>query len=447
MKRGIRLILLCLISLFGLFSVASCNNKTTDVPNKPVEPDIPNNPEKPGDPEQPTGYKYDGTLTVAPYKVLDANNKVVKEYSNLFQAIQYAGQNGTTKNKLSVSDGNDLKIFERKSKSQAYMFDGEYFVGLAPIAEAIKWSETKPRSYVYNGWGQNYAHLGRVMFEGSDTNQEIPFELFSGGYNYMYSKSGELKNGEWEKQGFGYFETIVRMSETSYMPSQDGEGWNAYIFVNVNAGHNCDLGVIGNLAKDGTVQWRLCRNCSHTSHGGNGFTVLNPQTVVTSMKYNEETKDYRGTDDLKFQVWASADEYHLIITNLSNNQTFEIVEKHEGANADKTQYLRFLLAASYCPVNGNPWNARSGAYLKDVIFENSLIARYTKDGKYDESMFEEFYPGADSFNYGFSQGADCASALFGQYEKDGTHDNGLSYKKGTRWINFSTFYDGSNHNQ
>lgn len=437
MKRGIRLFLAILMLCSLTLGIVAC--KKDDSGPGPNPDPIP----------EPGEYQYDGTLTKGPYVVYNQDGSREKEFDNMFLAIQYAGQKSLSSNKMYVLDSNDLKIFQRQAKNQCFMFDGEYYVGIASESDAKEWGLKKSRSYVYNGWGQGYVQLGRIMFEGSATNVDIPFEIFSGAYNYMYSKSGELVADEWVKQGFGYFETTVRLSEAHYMPSQDGEGWNAYVFINVAGKHNCDLGVIGNLFGD-EVRWRLCRNCSHPDHqqgiGGPGFNVINPNETVTTMKYNEETKDYTGADDLKFQVLATKDTYKITITNLTTNKEFVINEEHIGSNNDSTQYLRFLLAASYCPVVGNAWNARSGAYLKDVIFEDSHIARYNDENNYPESTFEEFYPGADSFHYGFTQGADCASALFGIYDKDGTYANGATYKKGMRWINFSSFYDGSHHN-
>ena len=432
-----------LLFLFGTSLTACTENKanTTIPTNPPTEA----NPDK----DQDDGYIYDGVKTVAPYIVYDQKGTKQEEFDNMWRAIQYAGLNSLSSNKMFVEDGNKKMIFQRQAKNKCYVFDGDYFVGVMNEADAKEWCNNHSRGYVYNGWGQNYVELGKVMYDGSNMDQTIAYEYFSGGYNYMYSKAGKLEGDTWVEQGYGYMETIVRLSEAHYMPSKDGDAWNAYVFINPGAGFTTDLGLIGTLVNN-RVEWKMVRNCSHPSHKDTpddpSFTLIERDRVVTYSDYNEETKDYTGADDLKFQCYAGKDGYKLVITNLTTSEEFVINEYHKDSNIDNTHYLRFLLAASYCPVVGNAWNARSGAYLKDVIFENTRVAHYNDKEQYDEGMMEEFYPGADSFNYGFSQAADCASALFGSFEKNGKYPNGAEYKKGQRYINFSCYYDGSHHN-
>lgn len=414
--------------------------------------------------ESKLSYMYEGTLTVGPYTVYEpdgttvcttfkdnTNNKeITKEnFETLYLAIHYAGSNSTNSRRLIVKDANGLQIFTRQSKTKYWLFDGEYFVGTKSSSEALEWAKNKSRSYVIDGQGTGYIALGSELMPGTDESQ-INWEIFSGGYNYMFSKTGEMQNNTWVKQGYGYFSAYVRLSEATYNPSKDGDGWNAYIFVNGAGGYNSDLGLIGNVI-NGEVQWRLVRNCSHPDHKdnpaeyGTSFTVLSP-TPVTTMKYNSEKDWYDNGDDLHFECFQGVDGWTLNITNLSTGVVSTINEHHKDMHAGNTQYLRFLLAASYCPVRGNVWNARNGGFLKNVIFQDIKIAEWNAQEDYSKSTMEEFYPGSANMSHGFSQAADCANYFFGNYAEAGVlgkGNNQVSFAKGDKYLAFSSYYDGS----
>ena len=88
------------------------------------------------------------------------------------------------------------------------------------------------------------------------------------------------------------------------------------------------------------------------------------------------------------------------------------------------------------------WNARCGASLRNVLWDNIKVARYNEAETYTEDMYEDFYPGTENMIYGFSQGGDCASMVTGYYEESkGT------YKAGDRFVSFSCYYDGGDHYQ
>ena len=120
------------------------------------------------------------------------------------------------------------------------------------------------------------------------------------------------------------------------------------------------------------------------------------------------------------------------ITNLRTNQVFTIDERHAGMFAGNEQYLRFLLAASYCPVVDKVWNARCGAYLRNVVFDHVQIARYNESDVYTAESLMDFYPGIN-MSYGFSQAADGASMIYGKNQR------------GEKMISFSCYYDGGSH--
>jgi hypothetical protein len=102
-----------------------------------------------------------------------------------------------------------------------------------------------------------------------------------------------------------------------------------------------------------------------------------------------------------------------------------------------------LLAASYCPVDGDLWNARDGGYLKNIVFENTLVAKYQEDGDYSNVEKEVFHPGNEAFIEGFTQAADCASLFFGTTDVAGTWKSGKDKLVGKNWISFSSYYDGT----
>lgn len=445
--KKITLIIL-LISCIAFTSCKSSCKKEKDPTTDPGNVDVP-----PVDnPNTINGYTYDGVKTVGPYKVYSPEGAVLLTEQSMTRAIRYASANSSSSKKLVVKDANDLEIFKREAKTKAWCYEGSFFVGLKTKQEALDWSKTKTRSYVVDGMGQTYLTIGTDYYPGSDLSQDINLELNAGAYNYMYSKSGYLVSDVWEKQGYGYASFIVRLSEAHYMPTQDGDGWNAYIFINGAGGYNSDLGLIGNLEpSSNTVNWRLVRNCSYKAHDedeathGPHFTTLIDGKVqsVTRSIYNPETKDYTGADDLLFECYQHLNGWNLTITNLRTNEEFKIDEVHEGMyESSSSGYLRFLLAASYCPVVENVWNTRCGAYLTNVVFDNIKIARWNEEGIYNDEDLEDFYPGESCVNYGFSQGGDCASYSYGVRESDGTYASGNTYKKGDKYLIYNTFYDG-----
>ena len=177
------------------------------------------------------------------------------------------------------------------------------------------------------------------------------------------------------------------------------------------------------------------------------------------MKFDEEKGYYCNGDDLFFQCWQTVNGWKLDITNLRTGRVHSINEYHEGMFSSSTQHFRFLMAASYVPAldsvpnelkglkNSNVWNPRSGASLRNVVFDNIYIARYNASDEYYESDFEEFYPGSDNMIYGFAQGSDCSSMIMGNYDHDGTEQyvTGENYKTGDRYVSFSCYYDGGGH--
>ena len=423
-----RISLFLLICVFSLV-VLSCEDTSKDG-NTPTD----------GIVETPsTEDLKNGIQTVAPYKVYKADGTEFDgvEYTSMYTAIRTAAQNSSSKQKMYVLDANNLEIFRRQSKTNYWCYSGTKFYGSMPKAEAEVWAKNFTKAYVIDGQGLGNVLLGTEWYEGSDIESSGPLELFSGGYNYLFSTSGQLAPGNvWEKPGWGYLEGTVRLSQASYMPTNDGDGWNAYIFFNGSGGFLSDLGMIGAM-RDGKVVWALVRNCSHTDHKtdevkyGSSFTVLS-WDPVTTMTWNEEKGRYDGADDLFFQCWQGVDGWIFKITNLTTNKVYTIEEIHEGMFTESIGYFRFLVAASYCPVVSDVWNARCGAYLRNVIFEDLKMARWNEAETYTEDMYEDFFVG-ENMSYGYSQGAECSSVEYGVREN------------GTKYISMSCYYDGLGH--
>ena len=466
--------LFLLLVIFGLsFSLFSCNisdllggsgdntgDNTEETGNQKTNNDSNDETEEKNPSYDENGnYIYEGKETVGPFMVYNEDGTEVLEYEFMFDAIRHAGAYANSKNKMYVLDANKLLVFQRQSKTNCWCYDGTNFVGSMAKNDAVKWSANKPKSYVVDGQGIGYVALGALYYEGSDMSQDIPLELYTGAYNYLFSKGGEMAGGEWVTPGYGYMECYVRLSQATYTVTKDDINWNAYIFINGSGGTHSDLGLIG-VVRDGKLVWALVRNCSHTSH-----TQQNPGFMVTSwdpvttMEYDSEKGYYCGGDDLFFQCWQGVNGWILKITNLTTGKVHTLNENHPNMFANSTQYFRFLLAASYVPaldtdIPGYPllktsaiWNPRCGASLRNIVFDGVNIARYNSDEEYDESMFEEFYPGTSNMIYGFTQGADCSSMVMGTYETDGNNSymTGENYKAGDKFVSFSSYYDGGGH--
>lgn len=462
MKKIFLFLVLTCIS-FSLFSCSLLDNLLKDPTDQSQDSDD-DKDDNVLDDEDPVydaegNYLYKGTETTGPFVVYNEDETEVITYEYMFEAIRHAGAYATKSNKMYVLDGNGLKVFQRQSKTSCWCFDGTNFVGSMPKTEAMEWCSKRPRAYVVDGQGTGFVMLGAEYYDGTDKTENIPLELYTGAYNYLFSKGGEMSGGEWTVPGYGYMECYVRLSEATYKQTLDSTPWNAYIFINGSGGMTSDLGLIG-VVRNEKLVWALVRNCSHPDHNKSnpGFKVLS-WDPVTTMTYDEEKGYFCNGDDLYFQCWQGVNGWLLKITNLSTGKTYTINEYHQNMFIDSTQYFRFLLAASYVPAlddvpaaypllkGSTVWNPRCGASLRNVVFDGVYVARYNIDETYDESMFEEFYPGTENMIYGFSQGADCSSMLMGKYEADGTNNyvTGENYKAGDTYVSFSCYYDGGSH--
>lgn len=402
-----------------------------------------------------TSYKYEGTLTIAPYTVYSQADEVEGVYVSMTRALHEAGKTGLSSNKNYVVDGNGLEIYRRSAKSTWWVYDGYHFVGSMPSTEAKEWGRTHERAIVIDGQATGYVQLGAKQMVPEPAG--AVYELVSGAYNYMYSKPGVVRNetAGGNIPGYYYASAMIRLSEASYRPAEGNYNtdpyaqWNAYIFFNHADKWNIDLGLIGNhYQASNTVKWRLVRNSSYKEgypdeHGGT-FAVINPGVSVTEMTYHAETDDYRGADDLFIEIYATLNGIGLKITNMRTGIEHIHTETHTGYRTlSDIVYGRMLLAASYCPVVSNLWDGANGGYLKNVVFDQVKIGKYKENNVYLEEDLEDFYPDTPNVNNGFAQGAEWADWETGTHAKDGTYKSGEAYKKGTKWVVFSCYYDGS----
>lgn len=379
---------------------------------------------------------------VGPFKALNGDGTLIKSFDNPYYAIAAASEAGLSTNKTYVTDSNGLKIFARTRKTTIYCFDGPSFLGTKDYDEAIEWASGKSRSWLVNGLGNGYSYLGRDEMKGTQEVSAVQLELASGAYNYLFSNQGTLD----QEAGYAYGKCIVRLSEAKYKPSADGNGWNAYVFINVaGGGASNDMGLIGNLDKtDGTVHWRPCKNCTYAAgHNGDSFMTY-PSDVMTTSTLDSSTGEYVGADDISIEAWADPDGFEFNLKNLKTGKTFHHREDHAGVNKNEA-YYRVLLASSYCPVVAPIWNGSCGAELSNVVFDNVKIAKYKAGNAYAEADEEDFYPGESNVAYGYSQGAYWATHESGTRKENGTYASGATYAKDDKYVTFSVNYDGKAH--
>lgn len=423
-------ILTIFLSVFLQFVVTSCGKNESDNPSvKEEEPlfkevifDTIND-----------DYIYEGTKTVSPYKAYNADGSLIGENIYMSYAIRTAAMNATNTNRCYVLDGNGLKIFERDSKSKYYCFDGNNYVGVKNRNEAIEWCKAHSKGFIIDGNGSGYQGMGTIYFDGSDLSQPINLELFAGSYNYMYSTRGTFQSDKVVENGFGYIECTLKLSLASYKPTEDDSKWNAFVFLHGNANEMADFGLKG-VIEDGEMVWKPFRLCSHTSHKEDGLKWFEEtkENAITKMKYDEQLDCYTGADDIFMQFWQGKDGWKMIFTNLTTGQKYELSEYHTDMMKDQHPYYQFLVAASYCPAIQDVWNYNCGAALRNVCYTDIKVARYNSDEVYDNSVLQDFYPDSN-MGYGFTQGAGCASMIYGINQD------------GKKMISFSTYYDGGSH--
>lgn len=459
MKR-INLLRSSFLFLLFPFFLTSCGGNTTETPKEYSA----TNPRT----IKEVNLDSEPVELVAPFTVLTETGETPEEleykyqnldenvFDNMYLAIRIAAENSTTKNKLQVQDANFTQIFIRQKASEYHLFDGDKYVGTDGSVPCKEYVASHKNAYAISGEGSGYKLLGRDDYvENMDLNETV-LEYNAGAYNYMFTKSGVGmgENGT-NLNGFSYASAIVRLSETKYKPTKDGDGWNAYIFLNVASQIHSDLGLIGILTGS-KVEFRLFRNCNSTSHGGSGagFYVYHDKIATASTSYDSATGEYYGMDDLKFEAIGLSNGFVFNVTNLRTNEVFSFEDLHYQADgvtplvensADNACYYRALVAASYCPVVGNVWNFECGAAMTNVLWENIMLARYNNDDisyyQSEDCLKYEFTPESEYFRDGYSQGAYASYHEFGVYEEDGTHPSGATYKKGQHYLSQSVDYN------
>lgn len=387
-------------------------------------------------------------------------------YDNMYEAIRVAGYNSTSKKVLQVQDANNVQIFKRMKKSQCYVFDGADYVGTSAGNPAKEYCSSHPESYAICGDASDYYYLGRRdMVEGQSVDETV-LETPAGAYNYMFSKGG--KGGS--DYGYRYATADVHLSEATYKRPTDGGEWNAYIFINMSEGILSDLGLIGTIRNDKCV-WFLVRNCSSKMHTAGTSSVERdskfyvyqdankyPNCLVTqSKKYDVNTGEFSGFDDLHFEAFIVDDGWVLNITNMTTKAVSTIEDRHTNEtggklseNTAKTAHNgRALIAASYCPVTGVIWNWNSGAALKNVVWDNIELKKAIVNGDVVDNDIQhyrdleksyELYPGTEAYRDGYSQGGYKASHVYATREADGVYASGVSYKKGQKYLSYSVDY-------
>ena len=428
------------------------------------------------------GYVYDGTPTVAPYVIYNADgtecdNPQVggNSFESMFEAIRTCGSLATNSNRMYVQDAAGTIIFQRQGNSECWVYDGTNLVSnTMSVNEGTAYAEEHARAYVVNGRGTSYVALGILQY--TEGRAGVP-ELISGGYSYLMTPQGAASGEEWIDYSYAYGSAYIRLSEVTYKDiSESGGGqWNAYAFFNIaSSAYTCDLG-IGSYAGGGG-KWLITQNCSHESHdsgtaecegfyidaegnvtyasenasgqqmvqlaSSNRFYVWS-NYVVTTMTKDPETGIYSGADDLFLEASANENGWYVCVTNLRTGEKWGYTHTHTGMNSTQANYMRVLLAASYCPVEGNVWNARDGGFIKNVVFEDVKVSKYQADGDYSDVERENFYPGEDAFFNGYTQAADCASLLYGITDVAGTWESGNDRLVGSNWYSFSSYYDGT----
>ena len=382
-------------------------------------------------------YVHEGTPTVSPYTVYNEDGTLVETNIYLTYALRSAGEVSSNSNKCYVLDGNGLKIFERTSKSTYYCYDGTNYVGAKSRTEALKWMETREKSYLVDGFATAYQATGTAYYPGSETASNPYLELNAGAYNYMFTKTGVFENNQFVENGYGYMECTVNLKDATYKPTEDPGRWNAFIFLHGRSNHYADLGLRGVINEENEMVWELFRGCSHQDHVDDPDTYgikwsMVDEEPVTKMIYNEEKGYYEGKDNLFMQLWMSTDGWTLKVTNLTNNKVYTVVDQHKDMMKGQEGYFQLLLAASYCPAVQNIWNNRCGAALRNVCYTNVKVARYNESNTSTRDMLEDFDP-LVNMSYGFSQAADGASMIYGINQH------------GEKMISFSCYYDGGSH--
>lgn len=411
-----------------------------------------------------------------PYVILDQEGEAAKitldgtgvkrddlpnEYDNMYEAIRVAGTNSTSKNVLQVQDTHYVQIYKKAKKSQCYVFDGPKYVGTAGQTTSRSYCLEHPEAYAVDGAAADYFYLGRHDMVENQTVQENVLETFAGAYNYMFSKGGSGA----KDLGYRYCTADVLLSEAAYAPTEDGTGWNAYIFINMSEGILADLGLIG-IKRATRVEWCLVRNCSSKMHtaGTSGvekdakFYVWQDKVVTYSTKYDSSTGEYSGFDDLHFEAFTLNDGWILNITNLRTKQVYTIQDRHVDSEGkpleENTEGIsgRALIAASYCPVVGNVWNWDCGACLNNVIWTNISMKKAIKNDNIISNDIEDYrvleqsyelYPGSDTYRDGYSQGGYRSYHLYSKFEQDGKLSSGYSFLKNQKFISFSVDYRNS----
>lgn len=333
----------------------------------------------------------------APFQIYDSEEVVFGEkYTSLFAAIDEISISGKTD--WTVKDNLNKEVFKKSARNNLFMYtDKGFFSQTVNTKEADEFLANNKNSYVINGSGSAYYGFSVTRMNDNKT-ETYGYEYNTGAYLYQFSKGGYRK----VSQIVHLSESKLKLSENRLIPN------NAYFFINTNgSGGACDMGLTSADEHNGKVYL--------FSFGfGNGFNVHMDLGTITEFKYDEQTKEYSGADDIYMEYVMDEFGTYLYAKNLSTGVELRCEELVAGStleeNYTKTWKTRpFLQSTSLVPylkLNGrNLWDARCGGYLTDVRYSDLNIYKIGEDSK------KEFYPSSPDTYYGFAYANDCASYL------------------------------------
>lgn len=386
------------------------------------------------------------------YVVYNQAGEVKYESENVFAAIITAGKRGKRTDRYTVKNGKTL-IFQFAS-NKYYKFLGSTPAGTIDCtdmdkaqAEADAWAAQHTDGFVINDTGNKYVALGRIDM---DNSKPITFglEYESGSYVYMYTRRNDADYGDayGKFEGISYIECEIDMTQMVFKyPEVQGNdavesGWNAYIFTNffTTSPWGCsDIGLISSTGSTLGV-WAPIFNLQGKGmlNSSSPDVITNDRNAaVTTMRYEEETDTWYGTDRLIFRSFVTREYYCMQFDNLTTGRTYTYKVKCVDDALEKKADKAFgLIAASYCPVTTatDMWNARSGAVFKGLKFRNIKAARFIESATvaddYASAEKLDFSPSNPSlYGYGFAQGSDCANYEFGTDDKGSYLTVNISY--------------------
>ncbi len=322
------------------------------------------------------------TTAATQYYVYNTSGRKVNTFNNPFKAIEYISKEGL--DGYFIKQSNDNQEIFRLNRSEPftfYKFQFTNFYGTTTSTdEAEKWTINYAYAHVVrsdgifgtsteNSANQPYSHSYKSLLR----NPEI-WSLEGNTGAYVYRRS--VYNA-----GYKSISSTVNLTSAK-LKFDDDTPYNAYVYMSSNSSGKkqsigCDLGLISSSGNPGN--WYLISNRTNGSEGNDSISEMyKPYSGMPLVTSNYVNGEYIPNSNVELKYSYRNGSVYMVARNISKGyeQKIEIFDSRFDTSSPN---ICLMTGTSLVPNVKNKSNKtvvadiKSGAYLKNVIWDNNLI--------------------------------------------------------------------------